>query len=163
MRSTKPCALRALLRRRCWSDVLRVIGIDLGSKRIGVAASDASGTLASPVTVIRRSGDERKDHQAIADIIKEYEAEAVVVGLPLSLSGELGPAARAAADEAKRMASVVGVPVHLHDERLTTKSAEAALIENKMKAQAQRRIIDQVAAAVMLQSWLDATKLREGQ
>lgn len=149
--------------RRCWSDILRVIGIDLGSKRIGVAASDASGTLASPVTVIRRSGDERKDHQAIAEIVKEYEAEAVVVGLPISLSGELGPAARAAADEAKRMTSVVGVPVHTHDERLTTKSAEDALIRNKMRAQARRRIIDQVAAAVMLQSWLDASKMRDNR
>ncbi len=138
-----------------------MIGIDLGSKRIGVAASDASGTLASPVTVIHRSGSERKDHQAIAEIVAEYEAEAVVVGLPISLSGELGPAARAAADEADRLASVVGVPVHTHDERLTTKTADAALMQNKMKAQARRRIIDQVAAAVMLQSWLDASKLRE--
>lgn len=138
-----------------------MIGIDLGSKRIGVAASDTSGTLASPVTVIRRSGNERKDHQAIAEIVAEYEAEAVVVGLPISLSGELGPAARAAADEANRLASVVGVPVHTHDERLTTKTADAALMQNKMKAQARRRIIDQVAAAVMLQSWLDASKLRE--
>lgn len=138
-----------------------MIGIDLGSKRIGVAASDASGTLASPVTVIRRSGNERKDHQAIAEIVAEYEAVAVVVGLPISLSGELGPAARAAADEADRLASVVGVPVHTHDERLTTKTADAALMQNKMKAQARRRIIDQVAAAVMLQSWLDASKNRE--
>ena len=138
-----------------------MIGIDLGSKRIGVAASDVSGTLASPVTVIRRSGSERKDHQAIAEIVAEYEAVAVVVGLPISLSGELGPAARAAADEADRLASVVGVPVHTHDERLTTKTADAALMQNKMKAQARRRIIDQVAAAVMLQSWLDASKMRE--
>lgn len=138
-----------------------MIGIDLGSKRIGVAASDASGTLASPVTVIRRSGNERKDHQAIAEIVAEYEAVAVVVGLPISLSGELGPAARAAADEANRLASVVGVPVHTHDERLTTKTADAALMQNKMKAQARRRIIDQVAAAVMLQSWLDASKNRK--
>ena len=138
-----------------------MIGIDLGSKRIGVAASDASGTLASPVTVIRRSGNECKDHQAIAEIVAEYEAVAVVVGLPISLSGELGPAARAAADEANRLASVVGVPVHTHDERLTTKTADAALMQNKMKAQARRRIIDQVAAAVMLQSWLDASKNRE--
>lgn len=138
-----------------------MIGIDLGSKRIGVAASDASGTLASPVTVIRRSGNERKDHQAIAEIVAEYEAVAVVVGLPISLSGELGPAAHAAADEANRLASVVGVPVHTHDERLTTKTADAALMQNKMKAQARRRIIDQVAAAVMLQSWLDASKNRK--
>jgi putative Holliday junction resolvase len=135
---------------------LRVIGIDLGSKRIGVAASDASGTLASPVAVIRRSGDERVDHREILKYVQEYEAVAVVVGLPISMSGQLGVAANAATAEANRLASVVGVPVHLHDERLTTKSADEALIQNKMKAQARRRVIDKVAAAVMLQSWLDA-------
>jgi putative Holliday junction resolvase len=141
---------------RCWSDALRVIGIDLGSKRIGVAASDLSGTLASPVSVIQRSGDERQDHREILKVVQEYEAVAVVVGLPISMSGELGAAAQAASAESERLASVVGVPVHLHDERLTTKTAEEALIQNKMKAQARRRVIDKVAAAVMLQSWLDA-------
>lgn len=147
---------RDLLSTRCWSDALRVIGIDLGSKRIGVAASDSSGTLASPVSVIKRSGNERYDHQEILKVVNEYEAVAVVVGLPISMSGELGTAAHAATAEANRLASVVGVPVHLHDERLTTKTADEALIQNKMKAQARRRVIDKVAAAVMLQSWLDA-------
>ena len=135
---------------------MRVIGIDLGSKRIGVAASDLSGTLASPVSVIQRSGSERQDHREIQKVVQEYEAVAVVVGLPISMSGELGAAAQAATAEAERLASVVGVPVHLHDERLTTKTADEALIQNKMKAQARRRVIDKVAAAVMLQSWLDA-------
>lgn len=146
---------------RHWPDTLRVIGIDLGSKRIGVAASDSSGTIASPVTVLARSGDERRDHLAIAEIVAEYEAVAVVVGLPISMSGEVGDAARAAIAEAGRMASVVGVPVRTHDERLTTKTADEALMMNKMKAQARRRVIDKVAAAVMLQSWLDARNLRE--
>ncbi len=148
--------LRVSSSTRCWSDALRVIGIDLGSKRIGVASSDSSGTLASPVTVIQRSGSEERDHREILKIVEEYEAVAVVVGLPISMSGELGAAAQAATAEAKRLASVVGVPVHLHDERLTTKTADEALIQNKMKAQARRRVIDKVAAAVMLQSWLDA-------
>lgn len=148
--------LRVSSSTRCWSDALRVIGIDLGSKRIGVASSDSSGTLASPVTVIQRSGSEERDHREILKIVEEYEAVAVVVGLPISMSGELGAAAQAATAEANRLASVVGVPVHLHDERLTTKTADEALIQNKMKAQARRRVIDKVAAAVMLQSWLDA-------
>lgn len=133
-----------------------MIGIDLGTKRIGVAASDRSGTLASPVAVITRSGTESRDHEEINKLVISHEAVAVVVGLPISMSGELGAAARSASAEATRLASVVGVPVHLHDERLTTKSAEAALMHNKMKAQARRRVIDKVAAAVMLQSWLDS-------
>jgi putative Holliday junction resolvase len=82
----------------------------------------------------------------------------VVVGLPLSLDGSSGPAARAAAAEAEVMATVVGVPVELFDERFTTVSAERSLMEMRMRAQARRRVVDKVAAAVMLQSWLDSKK-----
>ncbi|MCE2855841.1 MAG: Holliday junction resolvase RuvX [Ilumatobacteraceae bacterium] len=141
---------------------MRVIGLDLGSKRIGVAVSDTSATIATPLTVIQRSKKHSIDHQAIASLVREEEAEAVVVGLPLSMSGEMGPAARAAVAESEVLATVVSVPVHLHDERLTTVAADAVLIEAKMKAQARRRVVDKVAAAVMLQSWLDARKNAQG-
>ena len=135
---------------------MRALGIDLGTKRIGVATSDRSGTIASPLTTVLRTGDRHADHRAIAAIVRDEEAECVVVGLPLSLTGEHGPAAEAAIAEAEQMASVVGVPVHLHDERFTTKTAHDVLMANKMKAQARRRVVDKVAAAVMLQSWLDS-------
>lgn len=135
---------------------MRALGIDLGSKRIGVATSDRSGTIASPLTTVLRTGNRLADHRAIAAIVRDEEAECVVVGLPLSLTGEHGPAATAAIAEAEQMASVVGVPVHLHDERFTTKTAHDVLMANKMKAQARRRVVDKVAAAVMLQSWLDS-------
>ena len=137
---------------------MRVIGLDLGSKRIGVALSDSSGTIATPFTVINRSKKQSEDHRAIAALVREEEAEAIVVGLPLSMSGDAGPAARAAVAECDVLATVVSVPVHLHDERLTTVAADAALMEAKMNAQARRRVVDKVAAAVMLQSWLDARK-----
>jgi putative Holliday junction resolvase len=135
---------------------LRVLGIDLGSKRIGVAVSDRSGTIASPLTTVLRSEDRKVDHRHIAEIVRDEEAEAVVVGLPLSLSGAHGASAEAAVTEANEMASVVGVPVFVHDERFTTKTAHEVLMANKMKAQARRRVVDKVAAAVMLQSWLDS-------
>lgn len=135
---------------------MRVVGIDLGSKRIGVAVSDASGTIASPLTVIRRGGSRASDHAAIAEIVSEYEAVLVVVGLPLTLAGDVGPAAKAAIDEAGAVARVVGVPVETFDERLTTVAADAILMERRMRADARRRLVDKVAAAVMLQSWLDA-------
>ena len=135
---------------------MRVLGIDLGSKRIGVAVSDRSGTIASPLTTVLRSGDRKVDHRHIAEIVRDEEAEAVVVGLPLSLSGAHGASAEAAVTEAYEMASVVGVPVFVHDERFTTKTAHEVLMANKMKAQARRRVVDKVAAAVMLQSWLDS-------
>jgi putative Holliday junction resolvase len=135
---------------------VRVLGIDLGSKRIGVAVSDRSGTIATPLTVVMRSGDVERDHQRIRDIVVEEEAERVIVGLPLSLDGGMGPAAVAAVAEADAMASVVGVPVETFDERLTTVTAESVLREQRMRAEARRRVIDKVAAAVMLQTWLDS-------
>lgn len=92
--------------------------------------------------------------------MREEEAVAVVVGLPLSLSGAKGSAAKAAIAESEEIATVVGVPVHVHDERLTTVTADNALREASMRAQARRRVVDKVAAAVMLQSWLDARASR---
>ena len=134
---------------------MRVLGIDLGSKRIGIATSDRSGTIATPYTVLLRCGSMGGDHRNIAQMVGEEEAEAVIVGLPLNMDGSEGKAAQAARVEAARMATVVGVPVHVHDERLTTVEADRVLMEQKMNAQARRRVVDKVAAAVMLQSWLD--------
>jgi putative Holliday junction resolvase len=131
----------------------RVMGVDLGSKRIGIALSDRSGTIA--FTVIQRSGSVKKDHHAITALVMEEECERVVVGLPLSMDGSIGRAAQAALTEAEQLATVVNVPVETYDERLTTVSADRALMEAKMRADARRRVVDKVAAAVMLQSWID--------
>lgn len=133
----------------------RVLGLDLGSRRIGVAVSDRSGTVAGPLTVLERTGDEARDHERIRALVAEEEADRVVVGLPLSLDGSCGPAARAAAAEAERLASVVGVPVETHDERLTTVTAEQVLRQHGVRGPARRRVVDKVAATVMLQAWLD--------
>ena len=134
---------------------MRALGVDLGSKRIGIAVSDRSGIIASPLTVVARSGNRKLDHQRIAALVAEEEAVVVVVGLPLNMNGSAGPAATAAISEARALATVVGVPVETFDERRTTVSADATLIEMKLKAPARRKVIDKVAAAVMLQGWLD--------
>jgi putative holliday junction resolvase len=134
----------------------RALGLDLGSKRIGVAVGDPTGTVASPLRVLQRSGSVRRDHQAIAELVVEEDASIVVVGLPLNMSGSSGPAAKAAIDEAAALATVVGVPVVTFDERRTTVTADRAMIEANMRAQARRRIVDKIAAAVMLQNWLDS-------
>lgn len=139
---------------------MRALGLDLGSKRIGVAVSDRSGTIATPLLVLVRARRVADDHRRIAEIVADEEAELVVVGLPLSLSGELGPAARAAITEAEQIATVVDVPVETYDERLTTVTADRALMEARMRADARRRVVDKVAAAVMLQAWLDARAAR---
>jgi putative Holliday junction resolvase len=132
-----------------------VLALDLGSKRIGVAVSDRSRTIASPLTVLSRTGSRRRDHERIRQLVVDEEAERIVVGLPLSLDGSMGPAARGAAAEAQELSSVVSVPVETFDERLTTVSADRMLLERGLRADARRRVVDKMAAAVMLQSWLD--------
>lgn len=139
---------------------MRVLGIDLGTKRIGVAVSDAGGTLASPLVVIQRSGDVEADRRAIARLATEEEAERVIVGMPLSLSGAAGPAATAARDEADALAAVLPVPVETWDERLTTVAAHRSLEAGGKRSKQRRGMVDKVAAAVMLQSWLDSGRGR---
>ena len=154
-RSTKHCNLRCLQPLRSSKTAMRSVGVDLGSKRIGIAVSDSSGTIASPLLVIARGSSHSQDHKKIQEIINEYEAECVVVGMPLTLAGAVGPAARLAIDEIKEMTKSLTVPVHSHDERLTTKTANESMIEANMNAQARRKVVDKIAAAVMLQGWLD--------
>ncbi|MEY2474707.1 MAG: putative pre6S rRNA nuclease [Actinomycetota bacterium] len=133
----------------------RVIALDLGDRRIGVAVSDPTGTLASPHGVIERARDRATDHAAVAALVSELEAQRVVVGLPLSLSGATGPAAEAALAEAAQLASVLGVPVETFDERLTTVAAARSMRAGGTKARKQRKRIDEMAASVMLQNWLE--------
>jgi putative Holliday junction resolvase len=134
----------------------RALGVDLGERRIGLALSDPSRTVASPHDVLRRSGDPAVDRRAIVDVARVAGAGVIVVGLPLSLSGKTGPAARAALAEVEALRAIAGeIEVVVHDERLTTVTAERALIEGRVRRDARRQVIDKVAAAVMLQSWLE--------
>ena len=134
---------------------MRALGLDLGSKRIGVALSDSDGSMALPYEVLQRTGDRERDHRAIAAIVDETEAEVVVVGVPYSLDGGTGPMAKRYRAEARRLRATLAVPVETYDERLTTVTAERALRETDLSGRARRKVVDQVAAAVMLQSWLD--------
>lgn len=135
---------------------IRALGIDPGSKRIGIAVSDSSGTVASPLSVLPRSRSRAHDLHEIARIACDEAADVIVMGLPLNMDGSEGPAAKAAIAEARQLATLVDVPVEMHDERLTTVSADRSLMEAGMKAPARRQIVDKVAAAIMLQSWLDS-------
>ncbi|MGP8060658.1 MAG: Holliday junction resolvase RuvX [Acidimicrobiales bacterium] len=137
----------------------RSVALDLGSRRIGVAVSDSAGTMAFPRPVIDRSGDPVRDHRAIVTVVDEEAAGVVVVGLPLSLDGRRGPAARAAASEAEVLAAELagrGVRVETFDERFTTVSADAALAETGSSSRERRRSVDSAAAAVLLEAWLAA-------
>jgi putative Holliday junction resolvase len=142
---------------------MRVLGVDLGERRIGVAVSDGTGTLASPRCTIERSGDRSADRAALVAVVEEVGAQRVVVGLPLSLNGRRGPAARAAqadADELAQLLAPRGIAVETFDERLTTVSAARSLREAGRGGRAQKSRIDQSAAAVLLQAWLDTRGAR---
>jgi putative Holliday junction resolvase len=105
--------------------------------------------------VVRRSGDAAGDRRRIAALAREWEIEGLVVGLPLSLDGTVGRAAAAAVTEARALGDATSLPVATYDERLTTVTAEQRLVEQGLDARQRRAVVDQVAAAVMLQAWLD--------
>lgn len=142
---------------------MRVVALDLGTRRIGVAVSDAGGTMATPYSVIERSGDTEADRARVAEIVTEVGAGMVLVGLPLSMDGRKGPAARAALEEAEALRGVLDVPVESYDERLTSVSANRALTEAGVTGRRRQKArkagaVDQAAATVLLQSWLDKNR-----
>ena len=127
----------------------------MGSVRIGVAVSDPDGVLATPVETVRR--DRTGKHlRRLAALAAEFEAVEVVVGLPRTLAGRIGPSAQDATELAEALAGrVAPTPVRLADERLTTVSAQRSLREAGVRAKDQRAVIDQAAAVAILQGWLD--------
>lgn len=136
----------------------RVLGVDLGTRRIGLAVSDPSGTIALPHQVLARTGDDDADREAIVAVARDAGAMTIVVGLPRSLSGRDGPAAGATRREVAALRDVAardGIAVELHDERLTTVIAQQQMRAAEVPKRARRGTVDKVAAAVMLQSWLD--------
>lgn len=133
----------------------RVLGLDLGSRRIGVAISDEGRTVASAYQVLQRGRSRAVDHASLASVVAGTGATLVVVGLPLSLSGQSGPAAQAIEAEVAEIKQAVGVPVLLCDERFTTLVARRALASGGRKPALRRAVIDKMAAAAILQTWLD--------
>jgi len=133
------------------------LGVDVGTVRVGVAACDPSGLLASPVSTLRRDTHALTDIANIATLVADLGAVEVIVGLPRSLSGKEGPAAVAARAYARQVAErVAPVPVRLVDERLSTVSATRALGESGVRGRERRAVIDQQAAVTFLQAALDA-------
>ena len=139
----------------------RVLGLDVGDKRIGVAVSDETRLIASPYCVIQSVGwgpDSRK----IADIMRETGAELIVSGLPYNMDGSLGFQAKKVQDFL-RVVEGLGFPVEWIDERLTTVTAQNALIEGGMRREDRRSHVDKVAAAVILQAWLDRQRTSDNE
>lgn len=131
----------------------RIIGLDYGERRIGVAASDPLGLTAQPVTVIDLRAAALAD--ALPPLLEELAAERIVVGLPISLSGGEGPSAAAARRFADEVRDISGLPVELFDERFSSVTADRVLVDAGVRRERHKAVRDKLAAAVMLQAYLD--------
>ncbi len=134
---------------------MRVLGLDLGARRIGVAVSDDAGRMALPLeTLVRR--DAKKDVAALTELATAQRAEAFVIGLPLRTDGREGPEAEASRRFAAKLEAKSGLPVHWVDERFTTAIAERALAESGRRGRKKKAVVDAVAATLLLRTWLEA-------
>lgn len=138
---------------------MRMLALDIGEKRIGVAVSDPSGTVATPVTILDATRL-TADGADLRRLIEEYDAEVVVVGLPLSLDGSEGPQAQRVRRVARRLEGFVEIPLVFADERLSSTQASRAMGEAGASVREQRKDLDKIAASILLQTYLDAR--REG-
>ncbi|NNN13054.1 MAG: Holliday junction resolvase RuvX [Acidimicrobiaceae bacterium] len=138
---------------------MRTVALDMGDKRIGIAVSDSNGLLAVPSRVFKRGSDRLGDLRKLASELAEYDAMTVVVGLPLSLSGEIGPKAMMVLEEIELLrAELPNLAVVTHDERMSTISASRALFDAGRSSRSLRQVVDASSAAIILQSWLDANR-----
>lgn len=135
----------------------RAIGVDLGERRIGLAISDVDRSVAVPLGTLERSGARRSDHETLLARARQEAADTLVVGLPLTMDGEVGTAARRVLSEVDELRRVVGeeLEVEVQDERLSTVTADRRMAETGAGGRARRRRVDESAAAVILQAYLD--------
>ena len=134
----------------------RYLALDVGNRRIGVAVSDELGLTAQPVLTLERRHNRREDLRSLARLARRFAVAGIVVGNPLHLSGELSPQAVKTQAFAAELGELTGLPIHLWDERLTSHEAHQILYEAGHARQDHRRVVDQVAATLILQSFLDS-------
>jgi len=141
----------------------RYLALDVGSKRIGIAVSDELGLTAQPVLTLERRRSPREDLRSIARLCRRYGVVGIVVGNPLKLDGATSPQAEKVQAFAAGLGELTALPIHLWDERLTTHEAHQLLYEAGHARQDHRRVVDQVAATLILQSFLDGQADRAGE
>lgn len=141
---------------------MRVLGLDVGSKTIGVAITDEAGIAAHPLRVIARRGTDT-DVSTIQTLVAEHDIRHIVIGMPFELSGKVGHRAKRVQEFANALQGKLGAAVELHeqDERFTTAEAERVLLDADLSRQRRKQVIDQQAAALILQAWLDGHRPRE--
>lgn len=133
----------------------RYLGLDVGNRRIGVAVSDELGLTAQPVLTLQRKGGRRDDLRSLARLCRRFGVAGIVVGNPLRLAGGESPQAAKTQAFAAELGELTGLPIHFWDERLTTREAHQILYEAGRKRQEHGHVVDQVAATMILQEFLD--------
>jgi len=133
----------------------RYLGLDVGNRRIGVAVSDELGLTAQPVLTLERRRNQREDLRSLARLCRRFGVVGIVVGNPVHLSGEVSPQAAKTQAFSAELGALTGLPIHLWDERLTSREAHQILYEAGHARQEHRRVVDQVAATLILQSFME--------
>ncbi len=133
---------------------IRILGMDVGTKTVGLAVSDELGWTAQPVTTLKRQNDPQTLND-LAVIVEDYSVQEFVVGIPLHMNGQEGTSVEMARGFAKQVQERFGLPVHEWDERLSTVTAEQVLRQGKVKGKKRKEVVDKLAASVILQGYLD--------
>src|SRR5574344_391595 len=134
---------------------MRYLGLDLGTKTLGLSISDKTGIIESSLTILRHNEDFNYLIEELKKIIKKREVEVLVLGLPKNMNGSIGERAQMVLDFKELLEKNISLPIYLEDERLTTRVAENILIEADMSRKKRKKVIDKMAATVILQSYLD--------
>lgn len=134
---------------------MRYLGLDLGTKTIGLAISDKTGLIATSYKVLHHDNNPESCLDELKSIINDLQVESLVLGLPKNMNNTLGKRAEATLEFKEFLESNIDIPIYLEDERLTTKSAEAILIKGDTSRKKRKKVIDKVAATIILQSFLD--------
>lgn len=137
---------------------MRYLGLDLGSRTLGMAVSDALGIIASSYKIVRHNEEYDRLLDEVQATVEEKKIEAIVLGLPKNMNNTIGPKGELSFQFKEKLENKLNIPVYLQDERLTTKQAENLLINNDTSRKKRKKVIDSMAATIILQSYLDKNK-----
>lgn len=137
---------------------MKYLGLDLGSRTLGIAVSDKTGLIASSYKVIRHEEEYDRLLEEVKNLVSELNIEAVVLGFPKNMNNTIGPKGELSLEFKEKLENIISIPVYLQDERLSTKSALDTLIKGDVSRKDRKKVVDSVAATIILQSYLDRRK-----
>lgn len=142
---------------------MKYLGLDLGSRTLGVSQSDATGTIASSYTVIRHNEEYDRLILEVKKIVADLNAEAIVLGFPKNMNNTIGPKGELSLNFKEKLEQELNIPIYLQDERLTTKTATDTLIMGNVSRKKRKKVVDSIAATIILQSYLDREGRKNGK